>query len=239
MSATPATSDLLSVVSAIPSSIEDVISVMRKIDSLLPSSDGLKWFNLLYLNVTEEVRNKPPQNGWKDSAWLNRLDVIFARLYFFAIASSLSDQPISKSWQALFEARARRGINRIQFALAGMNAHINRDLAVALLEIQGQMQQGFAKTTPEHQDYEEVNNLLEAVLPSALTFLATGLLGEIVQDTGKIGQLLAIWNVRAARDMAWDFAEHVLSLPASAWPFAFDAQDQFTGVLGRGLLIPM
>src|SRR5215470_15769125 len=199
MTATPATSDLLSVVSAIPSTIEDVISVLQKIDSLLPSSDGLKWFNLLYLNVTEEVRSKAPESGWKNPAWLTRLDVIFARLYFFAIASSLSDQSIPKSWQALFEARQRGGIDRIQFALAGMNAHINRDLAVALLEIQNELRQGFGKTTPEHQDYEEVNNLLEAVLPNALTFLATGVLGEIVQDTSKIGQLLAIWNVRAAR----------------------------------------
>jgi hypothetical protein len=239
MSATPASSNLLSVVSASLSTIEDVISIMQNIDSLLPSGDGLKWFNLLYLNVTEEVLKNPPQSGWNDPQWLGRLDVIFAGLYFSAITNSLTGQPIPKSWQALFEVRQRSGIDRIQFALAGMNAHINHDLALALLAIQNELHQGFGKNTPEHQDYEEVNNLLEAVLPNALTFLAAGLLGEIAQDTGKIGQLLAIWNVRAARDLAWDFGEHLLSLPPLPRQFALDAQDQFTGVLGRGLLIPM
>src|SRR5215467_10213075 len=105
MSATPATSNLLAVASANPSTIEDVVTTMQNIDRLLPSNDGLKWFNLLYLTVTEEVRNKPPQSGWKDPAWLERLDVIFAGLYFSAIANSLTGQPIPKSWQALFEAR--------------------------------------------------------------------------------------------------------------------------------------
>jgi len=29
-----------------------------------------------------------------------------------------------------------------------------------------------------------------------------GVLGELAQDTGKVGRLLAIWNVSAARDLA-------------------------------------
>ena len=37
-------------------SIEDVIGVMRGLDDVLQTGDGLKWFNLLYLRVTEGVR---------------------------------------------------------------------------------------------------------------------------------------------------------------------------------------
>jgi hypothetical protein len=79
--------------------------------------------------------------------------------------------------------------------------------------------------------------LLEAVLPQALQFLATGVLGELAQDSGKIGRLLAIWDVRVARDLAWDFADHLRNLSGPAREFALKIQDKFTGALGRTLLL--
>jgi len=240
MSASPASSSLLAIVgSTPPASIDEVIQRMQSLDSALAGDDGLKWFNLLYLQVTQQVRQNPPQDGWKAPVWLARLDVIFATLYFKAIADSLSGNPVPGSWQALFEARERTGIDRIQFALAGMNAHINHDLALALLAIDNEMHQGFAADTPEHQDYQHVNDLLQTVLPQALKLLATGTLGQLAEDTGKIGKLLAIWNIRVARDLAWDFAGHLLSLPEPLRTFTLATQDQLTGALGRSLLVPI
>lgn len=240
MRASPARNDLLQIVTSNPpGSIDEVIQLMEKLDSALAPDDGLKWFNLLYLKVTQQVRNTPPQDGWKDPAWLTRLDVIFANLYFAALADFLAGKPTPSSWQALFQARERAGIDRIQFALAGMNAHINHDLSFALLRIDGERHQGFKQNTPEHQDYEHVNGLLEAVLPQALQFLATGVLGQMIQDTDKIGKLLAVWNVRVARDLAWDFAAHLRGFSGLLRDFAIKSQDKFTGAIGRMLLVPI
>jgi uncharacterized protein DUF5995 len=223
-----------------PETIADVIAAMQRIDSLLPNSDGLKWFNLLYLKVTQEVDSQAPAGGWKDPAWLTRLDVVFAEFYLTAIANWLEGPTnVPCSWEALFEARFRDGIDRIQFALAGMNAHINHDLALALLQTDIELNLVPSGASPEHDDFEQVNSLLEAVLPQALQFLASGMLGEVAQDTGKIGRLLAIWNVRAARDLAWDFADHLRQLGGITRDAALTAQDQITGVLGRSLLIPV
>jgi hypothetical protein len=211
---------------------------MRRIDDLLPSGDGLKWFNLLYMTVTQKVAGSPPPGGWKDSAWLTRLDVVFAQFYLAAVSNWLSDQAsVASSWKALFEARFRPGIERIQLALAGMNAHINHDLALALLQTDAELNMVTGKTSPEHDDYEYVNGILEAVLPQALEFLAVGILGELAEDTGKIGRLLAICNVRAARDLAWEFADQLRSLTGIARDSALTAQDQVTGALGRSLLL--
>jgi hypothetical protein len=135
------------------------------------------------------------------------------------------------------EARFRPGIERIQFALSGMNAHINHDLSLALLQTNTELNMNPGKTSPEYDDFELVNGILEAVLPQALEFLAAGILGELAQDTGKIGSLLAIWNVRAARDLAWDFADHLRCLTGVARDSALTAQDQITGALGRSLLL--
>jgi Family of unknown function (DUF5995)/Animal haem peroxidase len=141
------------------------------------------------------------------------------------------------SWDALFEARQHEDIDRIQFALAGMNAHINHDLSLALLQTDNELRVIPTLDGPEHSDFERVNDLLQAVLPSALQTLATGILGEIAQDTGKIGQFLAFWNVRVARDFAWEFADHLRSLNGLTREFAIVAQDKVTGALGRSLLI--
>ena len=221
-----------------PVSISEVLTVMQRIDDVLPNSDGLKWFNLLYWKVTLEVDSNPPAGGWENSAWLTRLDVVFAQFYFNAILNCLtSSAGVPSSWEALFEARLQPCIERIQFALAGMNAHINHDLSLALLQTNAELDLTPGKTSPEHDDYELVNGLLEAVLPQALQFLAAGILGELAQDSGKVGRLLAIWNVRAARDMAWDFACHLRSLSGIARGTALAVQDQTTGVLGRSLLL--
>jgi hypothetical protein len=42
--------------SAPVSSIDGVLTLMTAIDDRLPDSDGLKWFNRLYLRVTHGVR---------------------------------------------------------------------------------------------------------------------------------------------------------------------------------------
>jgi hypothetical protein len=229
---------LATVSDANPSSIADVVAIMQAIDGILPVTDGLKWFNLLYLMVTQQV--SAPPGGWEDPAWLARLDVVFAGYYFAAITSSLNGSGATPSaWQALFEARDRTDVDRIQFALAGMNAHINHDLAQALVSVDAEL--GITPTvpSPEHDDYQHVNGLLEQVLPVALRFLASDTLGVLAQDTGKVGQLLAIWNVSAARDLAWEFADQLRSLVGPARTVAIAAQDQLTGVIGRSLLLPI
>jgi hypothetical protein len=46
-------------------------------------------------------------------------------------------------------------------------------------------------------------------MPAALTMLATDALGVLAQNTGKVGRLIAFWDICRARDLAWDFANHL------------------------------
>jgi len=221
-----------------PATIDEVIMRLERIDSVLPNNDGLRWFNLLYLIVTKQVKDHPPVGGWNDPRWITGLDVVFAALYLASIAAALGPTGTTpKSWQALFEARHQTGIDRIQFALAGMNAHINHDLALALLQTDAEFHLTPNLTSPEHADFEHVNGLLEAAVPEAMQTLATGIVGEVAQSTGRIGRLLAIWNVRVARDLAWDFGDHLRGLGRTPRSVALSVQDKITGALGRSLLL--
>lgn len=228
---------LAGIVSAAPpATIADVIARMRAIDSLLADDDGLKWFNRLYLMVTDQVDSSPPGGTWKDPEWLLHLDVVFAGLYFNAIREYLTGASTPSSWAVLFESRLNPEIERIQFALAGMNAHINRDLAVALGQTNADLNRDPAPDGPEHADYMAVNTLLDTVMPQATAMLSAGLLGEAVEDSGKVGRLLSSFDIYAARNAAWDFASVLCDLEGAAREAAMAAQDVSTAALGRALL---
>jgi hypothetical protein len=219
-----------------PTTVAEVIAAMEQIDACLSNADGLKWFNRLYLSVTRQV-DQQPAASWKDPAWLLNLDVVFAGFYLRALAGYLSgDSRVPSSWTAMLEARHRPGIDRIQFALAGMNAHINHDLALALLATGQQSNIVPAPASPQHTDYQAVNQLLNSLIPATLQMLATDTLGVLAQDTGKIGRLLAFWDICRARDLAWDFAGHLNSLSGITRQAALNTQDQLTGVVGRAIL---
>ncbi|MGA8528307.1 MAG: DUF5995 family protein [Acidobacteriaceae bacterium] len=219
-----------------PATIADVIARMEAIDGILPVTDGLKWFNQLYLTVTQQVDLHPPGGAWQSPGWLTRLDVVFASLYFSALAGSLAGQSVPAAWQAVFESRFASGIDRIQYALAGINAHINHDLALALLRTDADENVTPGPGSAERQDYDAVNGLLNTVLPGALTALATDTLGVLAEDTGKVGRLLAFWDVVKARNLAWDFADHLRGLDPLGRTAALAAQDGVTGALGRAIL---
>ncbi len=255
---------LLQIVSASdPTSIDDVIKDMEAIDNALSNEDGLKWFNLLYLMVTTAVRENPPADGWADEQWTKRLDVVFARLYFGAIADSYRDPNTApRAWQVLFDAREQIGIARVQFALAGMNAHINHDLPIAVVQTCKELDVTPQQGTPEYQDFEYVNTILDSVEPEAMQFLATGRMGETlidlgiegldelahelsedlgVEDLDKLDDVLAMWSVRHARETAWGNAEvlwQIQDIQILRDTFLLGL-DRLTGFAGRGLLIPI
>src|SRR5262245_61665640 len=71
-------------------SIEQAVAVMQAIDHALPDSDGVKWFNRLYLRVTIAVASAVGNRTFNDAAFMSKLDVIFANLYFSALAAGAS-----------------------------------------------------------------------------------------------------------------------------------------------------
>jgi Family of unknown function (DUF5995) len=219
--------------------IGEVIQVMENLDNMLLSSDGMKWFNLLYLRVTQTVYQKPPADGWHDQQWLIQLDITFAQLYFDALAHWCTDTTkVPRAWMALFESCDNPAIERVQFALAGINAHINHDLPLALVQTGKDLQIPPDRNSPECSDFENVNSMLNEVMPETLKVLATGILGELAQDTGTIGRLLAMWNVKTARDTAWTNAEllwELQDLPSLSEDLMM-VLDRLSGLAGRGLL---
>jgi hypothetical protein len=220
--------------------VADVIACMRAVDGVLPPDDGLKWFNILYLMVTEEIERDLVAHRWADEEWLHRLDVEFARLYFDAIIQWLQDPATCpRAWTPLFERRFHPGIARVQFGMAGMNAHINRDLALAVVRTCEACGHVPRRGTAQHADYDRVNKILEEVEIRAMKRMATGLLGQLATQLGRVADVLAMWNVRTARDAAWLNSEVLWTLRPMPEVGAhyLGVLDRMTGYAGRGLLV--
>jgi hypothetical protein len=219
--------------------IDDVIGTMRAIDARLPDSDGVKWFNFLYLEVTKAVQ--ADRSGWKDWPFLQQFGVVFAGLYFDAVASwEREPTRTPHAWRPLLRARNDRKLARIQFALAGMNAHINHDLPVALGRLAEPDGQFPSRDGARYADYRHVNDILGRVEGTVGTVLATGLLGEIEQALGDLDSVLSMWKVRNAREAAWTNGEvlwHLRGTPLLRREF-LARLDSMTGFASRGLLLP-
>ncbi|MGE5814796.1 MAG: DUF5995 family protein [Acidobacteriota bacterium] len=222
-------------------SIDDVVRNMTTIDGALPDDDGVKWFNRLYLRVTIAVRSAAAGATFRDRAFLELLDVLFANLYFEAAVAGLKEaEAAPPAWRPLFRARQQRGLAPLQFALAGMNAHINRDLPNGIVECFVRSGGAPDDEGPRYEDFQRVNGLLESVEEEVKTEFLTGPLATLDVAAGQLDDTLAMWNVRAAREAAWTNAQVLWALrdtPRLRDRF-FDRLDRLTGFAGRGLLVP-
>jgi len=225
-------------------SVPDVVARLRQIEASAPPGDGVGCFARLYREVTEGVDAALVRRDYADPRFLEHLDAAFAGLFFDALAAYARDPASAPpAWTPLFAARAQHGIAPLQFALAGMNAHINRDLPVALVATCTELGLDLAERSPEHADFERVNGLLEQVEARAKAGFLTGpvgLLARLLHRFDRLDDVLAMWDVRAARDAAWTNAEALWALrgePALRDRFLL-ALDRMVGLAGRGLLVP-
>lgn len=222
-------------------SIAEAIAAMTAIDAALPEGDGVKWFNRLYLRVTVSVGNAVHTAHFHDTAFLSTLDVVFANLYFSALTAGLTSIDAAPSaWRPLLAARDRRGIARIQFALAGMNAHINRDLPDGIVQTFAALGGDPITDQLREQDFNRVNDLLEQVEREVKTEFAVGAIEIVDRLGGDVDDAVAMWKVRAARSAAWTNAQVLWGLrpmPALRDRF-FGRLDSLVGMSSRGLLLP-
>jgi len=234
----PYDSTLSATVQSAPQTINDVLSIMGTIDATCVDGDGLKWFNWLYLQVTQAVEQRVASGGFNDSAWLSQLDIHFAALYFSALGAALGSQPCPECWEAMFAVRNQASIARIQFAFAGMNAHINHDLPFAIVAACQATNTVPEHGTPQYNDYTAVNTTLDGLIDTARQTLNVRLVGGALPDVSHLADLVAAWDIAAFREKAWQNAEGIWDDPAIGRAILESSIDGITAFASRALLVP-
>ncbi len=184
-------------------SVAGAIARMEAIGASLPAGDGLGCFNRMYLEVTRQVDSSLSAGFFADPAFMTQLDVTFANLYFEAVDAAGNPPAVPLAWRPLIEQRAEAGIEPIQFALAGMNAHINHDLPLALVSTCAEL--GTAPAAGAHlADYQKVDKLLDAAEQSVRQSFESAPELEVDQHLTAVCNLVACWTISSARDLAWN-----------------------------------
>jgi hypothetical protein len=215
---------------------------MAAIDAVLPPTDGLSCFNRMYRLVTRSVQQHLDVGRFQDPAWIVSLDIVFGNLYLDAVRTSVTNADSTpRAWMALLERRHDSRISPLQFALAGLSAHINRDLPIAVVTTSQQLQ-----TTPDsgahHADYAEINTVLAAVEPTVRATFAHAFLDAADAALPGVQHVVANFNILKARETAWANAETLWLLTHLAPQAATDfltGLDHLVGFASRGLLLPL
>jgi hypothetical protein len=196
-------------------SIAEAITRMEAIDASAPASDGVACFNRMYLEVTQQVDKDLGQQFFADPTFMTRFDVAFANLYFDAVNAAAGQSAPGQSaggaagqstvplaWRPLFERRGETGIEPIQFALAGMNAHINHDLPMAVVATCVDL--ATTPTAGTHlADYQKVDGLLDAAEQSVRQSFESSTELAVDRHLQAVEDLVCNWTINSARDLAW------------------------------------
>ena len=225
----------------LPQTVSGVISRLREIDARLPADDGVAVFNRIYLTVTERVAAviADPAGGpttFRDPETIAELDVGFANLWLAAYDADAERQAVPPAWRPLFQVRAD-GRFPIQYAVAGLNTHIEHDLPIAVVST---CRARGIEPDDIRGDYETVNKILAQVeSPIRRSFLDE--IGRDVDDrVGPVVHLLSTWDINKARDVAWVTAETIWALDRTSVvrDRFLDGLGHTVGMTSRALLTP-
>lgn len=187
---------------SLPTTVADVLDRLRAIQRTLPPGDGVAVFNGMYLDVTERVAAAIDADDFADAAFMAELDVRFANRWLLAYDAAAAGREPPSAWQPLFEERMTPGVLPIQHALAGMNAHIEHDLSLAVVDTcRARLTQPGSEAV--RQDYDRVNEVLASVESEIRRSFLTEIGQRVDDEIGAVAHLVSAWNIDKARDLAW------------------------------------
>ena len=216
--------------------VAELAAVVQRLQALvdgLPPQDGVAVFGEVYLTVTEAIEaHLAADDLFRDPATVARLDVLFAGRFLAAFGPD----PAPACWRPLLDLRLHPGIRPVQFALAGMNAHIEHDLPLAVVDTCELLGCSPAELSV---DFHRINSVLAQVEDGVREELMPSAEESAVADP--LLHLLSSWSMDRARDAAWAGAVTLWELRdrPHAYTVAAAALDDSAGMVSRCLLTPL
>lgn len=223
-------------------SIPSAVTRLSAIAQALTPTDGLACFNAMYLIVTERLRTAVSSSGeFADPDFMDHLDVVFVNLYLAAIDAYRDDVATApRCWADLFARRQDPHVAPMQFALAGMSAHITHDLPLAVVQTCHDL-----TTTPEsgghEQDYERVDAILGSLDQQVRESFETGALLDLDRAAAGLENVIGNVSIDALRQTAWESATALWHLrdDARLTRDFVDGLDDVAAAAGRVLMVPL
>ncbi|WP_371619580.1 DUF5995 family protein [Streptomyces sp. NBC_00454] len=211
--------------------MEAVLARMRALDERLPERDGVAVFNRVYLTVTQTLHERIAHGAFPAPRRAETLSVRFAERYLTAVEADRAPA----CWRPLLQYRRHPGIRPLQHALAGINAHIGHDLALAVVSTCHVLD---CDPAALEADFDRVGDHLVSLEEHIREELMPG--PDLLEIADPLTHLLGAWSLERARAGAWASARLLWSLrrsPDLAEEFT-ESLDAGVGLVGRCLLTP-
>jgi hypothetical protein len=215
--------------------IDEVIAALDAIiHQSVADESPLGYFAVLYRKVTIRVKNGILQNEFEDNRRMEKLDVLFANRYLDAYHSWQTSGTCSRSWMETFTASRRSGHIVLQHLLAGINAHINLDLGIAVVDTVGN-----APLESSRADFDAINRILMELLDEVKQNIAavSPVFKWLMPLAKNADEKFIQFSIQVARDGAWTFAEQLYSNKINRTGCIAE-RDQTIATLATALLNP-
>ncbi|MHC0433194.1 DUF5995 family protein [Streptomyces sp. O3] len=215
------------------SDVGALIARMRALGASWPAGDGVAVFHRTYLTVTEEAGRRLRFGACPDAP--AALGVRLAERYLAAVDTVADGRRPAACWRPLFQQRRHPGVRPVQFALAGINAHIGHDLALAVVDACHTLG---CRPVDLEDEFDRVGDLLTALEERIREDLTPG--PDLLEVTDPLTHLVGVWSLERACSAAWSAARvlwGLRELPELAEEFRVRLDDG-VGLVGRCLLTP-
>lgn len=216
--------------------------------------DGVASFSALYHRTARRIWEGIGSGAFPSPGFIALLSVVLANRYFGAMrASFLSPADVPDAWAILFDRRSDPHVTQLQFAAAGVSAHLKLDLAVAAADTSARLRAA-PGAGQDYASYQEVRRmvtdeleafrqgfettwrrLVDGAVLDRVTGRIDGWLGAATLDAGRGGA------PDGGRDLAWEAAEHLWHLRRRGQdegPFVAGLDDAAARA-GRSILAPV
>ena len=185
-------------------SIDDTITALVVLEQTFRSQhDRRAIFATAYLAITRAIKQRVVDGLFQDNAWVTRYTLCFANLYRTALLAYEQGNwdTLPKAWRIAFDTSENNGALAIQDLVLGINAHINHDLALALIEVTIDPQR-----PTRYADHCIVNDVLRAAtdpMQQRIGQLYAPILSLLDQACDHLDEDIACFSVEKAREAAW------------------------------------
>lgn len=172
----------------------------------LAASDASGFFPATYSRVTTRIGAAITDGTFTDGPALDEFATRFAAFYVHA-AQDAANRP--RSWRAAWDVADDPGLLIVQHLLLGINAHVNHDLALAVVAA-ADARGDLASIRP---DFDAVNDVLAATYGDIIADLDR--VSRWVNAAARVGGDWAFnFSLRRARAQAWSAAARIHALDA-------------------------
>jgi hypothetical protein len=196
----------------------------------LDAVDASGYFPAMYARVTKAVDDTIAGNGFADGSGMATFARTFAGRY---LTPRSGRQPIPGCWEAAWDVSGDRGLLIVQHLLLGMNAHVNHDLPLVVVDLAHER----GGLDAMRSDFDAINRILAATQPQVMHDLESSS-RWVNLASGLGGGRMFDFSLVVARRQAWRSAVRLHGMDPADRPADVAELDELVRVLAYMIAHP-